>query len=106
MTDGLDEVSAIVVDFGSHTTRAGYAGEDCPRIVCPSYYGYKDEPTASSSTTNGQDVNMDALEREGKGRKGRTCYVGDNGVGVWRAGMEVDNFMLDGVGELPPEAFP
>ena len=29
----LDEVGAIVVDIGSHTTRAGYAGEDMPKVT-------------------------------------------------------------------------
>ena len=27
-----DEVGAIVIDMGSHTTRAGYAGEDMPKV--------------------------------------------------------------------------
>ena len=27
-----DEVGAIVVDMGSHTTRVGYAGEDMPKV--------------------------------------------------------------------------
>ncbi|KAL2905631.1 Actin-related protein 4 [Bienertia sinuspersici] len=31
-----DEVSAIVVDLGSHTCKAGYAGEDAPKAVFPS----------------------------------------------------------------------
>lgn len=31
-----DEVSAIVLDFGSHTCKAGYAGEDAPKAVFPS----------------------------------------------------------------------
>ena len=30
---GGDEVGAVVVDVGAHTTRAGYAGEDVPRAV-------------------------------------------------------------------------
>jgi actin-like protein 6A len=47
---------------------------------------------------NGTNGANGALNGEGK-RKGRKYYVGDDGVGVWRAGMEVDNFMLDGVGE-------
>lgn len=104
-----------MVDFGSHTTRAGYAGEDCPRVVCPSFYGYTEE--AASSSTNGAgaangsggaelgDVTMgeDGAESGGSkamqnGRKGRKYYVGDDGVNVWRSGMEVDNFMLDGMG--------
>ncbi len=28
----LDEVGALVVDIGSYTTRAGYAGEDMPKV--------------------------------------------------------------------------
>ncbi|CAO2656056.1 Nn.00g048590.m01.CDS01 [Neocucurbitaria sp. VM-36] len=34
-----DEVSAIVLDPGYSTTRAGFAGEDVPKSVCPSFYG-------------------------------------------------------------------
>ncbi len=36
---GGDEVSAIVVDVGSDTTKAGYAGEDSPKMVFPSALG-------------------------------------------------------------------
>jgi hypothetical protein len=45
---------------------------------------------------------MEGDERvdKGKRRTGKQYYVGDNGVGVWRAGMEVGNFMSDGMGEL------
>jgi actin-related protein 4 len=35
----LDEVSAIVLDPGYSTTRAGFAGEDAPKSVIPTYYG-------------------------------------------------------------------
>ena len=31
-----DEVGAIVIDMGSHTTRAGYAGEDMPKVFIKS----------------------------------------------------------------------
>lgn len=31
-----DEVSAIVIDLGSHTCKVGYAGEDAPKAVFPS----------------------------------------------------------------------
>lgn len=37
-----DEVSAIVLDSGFSTTRAGFAGEDVPKSVCPSFYGQID----------------------------------------------------------------
>ena len=35
----LDEVSAIVLDPGYSTTRAGFAGEDIPKSLIPTYYG-------------------------------------------------------------------
>ena len=34
-----DEISALVLDPGYATTRAGFAGEDVPKSVVPSYYG-------------------------------------------------------------------
>lgn len=37
---GGDEINAIVIDSGSYLTRAGWAGEDAPRVVAPSSYGY------------------------------------------------------------------
>jgi len=36
---GGDEVSAIVVDMGTTCTKAGFAGEDCPKFVIPSSVG-------------------------------------------------------------------
>jgi hypothetical protein len=94
-----DEVSALVVDFGSHTTRAGYAGEDCPRVVCPSFYGYHEAPPASTSNGEGGDVVMGESDDKRKKGSGRTYFVGEDGVNVWREGMEVGNFMLDGIGD-------
>lgn len=36
---GGDEINALVLDSGSWTTRAGFAGEDTPKSVVPSFYG-------------------------------------------------------------------
>ena len=36
---GGDEVSAIVIDIGADTTKAGYAGEDTPKTVFSSAVG-------------------------------------------------------------------
>ncbi len=33
-----DEISALVLDTGSYTTRAGFAGEDTPKSVVPTSY--------------------------------------------------------------------
>ncbi|PWZ02001.1 Actin/actin-like protein [Testicularia cyperi] len=37
---GGDEINALVIDPGHSSTRAGWAGEDTPRVVAPSSYGY------------------------------------------------------------------
>ncbi|KAH8202703.1 hypothetical protein TruAng_003079 [Truncatella angustata] len=39
---GGDEVSALVLDAGYVNTRAGFAGEDVPKSVLPSFYGSVD----------------------------------------------------------------
>ena len=43
-----DEVSAIVLDPGYSTTRAGFAGEDAPKSLVTTYYGKQgSDPTNS-----------------------------------------------------------
>lgn len=94
----------MVVDFGSHTTRAGFAGEDGPRVVAPSFYGYLDAEESEPSASNGDDddpMDGDAPEKAKKRGK-RKFYLGDDGVGVWRKDMEVGSFMVDGIGMLSP----
>lgn len=39
---GGDEINAIVLDAGSHTTRIGYAGDDYPKVIVPSSYAKTD----------------------------------------------------------------
>lgn len=36
-----DEINALVLDPGSYTTRAGFAGEDTPKSVVPTHYGVR-----------------------------------------------------------------
>jgi actin-related protein 4 len=42
-----DEVAAIVLDPGYSSIRAGFAGEDVPKSVCPSFYGQIDSDSGS-----------------------------------------------------------
>ncbi|KAI9781176.1 MAG: NuA4 histone acetyltransferase subunit [Geoglossum umbratile] len=46
----VDEISALVLDPGYSSVRAGFAGEDVPKSVIPSYYGTI-EPLDSSGET-------------------------------------------------------
>ncbi|KAI1630878.1 chromatin remodeling and histone acetyltransferase complexes subunit putative [Biscogniauxia mediterranea] len=53
---GGDEVSALVLDAGYCHTRAGFAGEDVPKSVLPSFYGNIKSTNSDSSTTTYRDV--------------------------------------------------
>lgn len=54
-----DEVSALVIDIGTQTTRAGYAGEEIPRCVVPTAYGYVEVEVAEQVETNGKTTTAD-----------------------------------------------
>ncbi|KAF5388200.1 hypothetical protein D9615_000199 [Tricholomella constricta] len=83
---GGDEVSALVVDIGSSSLRAGYAGDDTPKAIIPTTYGYHD--------TGGDEE----MEVEGSAtQKRRSLYIGQNGPSMWRQGMEVANPIVDGL---------
>lgn len=84
----LDEVSALVLDMGTSSTRLGYAGEDTPRCIIPTSYGYIPR-TVTSVGEDGMQVESQA----------RDLYVGENGVNRWRPGMEVANPMTDSLSE-------
>ncbi|GAA93379.1 uncharacterized protein L969DRAFT_19049 [Mixia osmundae IAM 14324] len=72
---GGDEVSAVVLDIGTSTTRAGYAGEDSPKSIIPTSYGY-------------------VPARDGKEAQ---HYFGQAGPNVWRAHQRVLNPCQDGI---------
>lgn len=78
----VDEVSALVLDIGSSTIRAGYAGDDTPKTVFPTTYGYAQQVT--------QDPTTGAERREAR------LYLGDH-ISEWRAGMEIASPMRDGL---------
>ncbi|KAJ1667034.1 NuA4 histone acetyltransferase subunit [Coemansia sp. RSA 1813] len=122
-TYGGDEVNALVIDVGSTWTRAGFAGEDMPKAYFPSRVGYieseveisetVDEPkqngaTASSDNdvdmeegteTNGNKPSPEATGESAEKRKQKTrkYFVGDTESATWRAGMEVDGPMEQGL---------
>lgn len=68
-----DEVSAIVLDPGYTTTRAGFAGEDVPKSIVPSFYGTL--PSSSSDRLFGENAIYSA--RPGLEIKN---YWGDDGI--------------------------
>lgn len=81
-----DDVSALVLDIGAHTVRAGYAGDDSPKSVFPTAYGYRDD-TILPTVEGGQPTIT------------RKVWVGDHGPPLWKPGQEVGSPFHEGMRE-------
>ncbi|KAG6378476.1 actin-domain-containing protein [Boletus reticuloceps] len=92
---GGDEVSALVVDMGSSSVRAGYAGDDTPKAIVSSYYGYR--PTAGDSDVQMGDTAGESNPEAPKPRSDAKLYLGQHGPSIWRAGMEIGHPFRDGL---------
>lgn len=81
-----------MIDIGTSSLRAGYAGDDAPKAIIPTAYGY--HPALPDN-----DVNMsDAVEGSAPDKpKYRNIYIGQSGPSVWREGMEIANPVVEGL---------
>ncbi|VFQ86681.1 unnamed protein product [Cuscuta campestris] len=91
---GGDEVSAIVVDLGSITCKAGYAGEDAPKAVFPSIVGSIDQMEVDNP--DNPDNNSGPIP-DSKSKGKRKLYVGSQALGFRRDHMEAISPIKDGV---------
>lgn len=99
-----DEVSALVVDIGTSSLRAGYAGDDTPKAIIPTTYGYIEELDTPAENGDG-DVSMSdaGANAESEAADPRTkvkLYIGANGPSLWRENMKVENPVKNGLSEL------
>lgn len=98
-----DEVAAIVLDLGSHTCKAGYAGEDAPKAVFPSVVGsieqtgVADAVKAEGDLESSSDAKMSVNLESEKSKSKRKLYVGSQALGYRRDFMEVIPALKDGV---------
>ncbi|KAL7858990.1 hypothetical protein SRHO_G00141370 [Serrasalmus rhombeus] len=83
---GGDEVGALVYDIGSFSTRAGYAGEDCPKADFPTSLGVHVEEEGSAEM---------GLEQENS--SGRSFYLDTTALHVPRAGVELISPLKNGM---------
>lgn len=79
-----DEVNAVVLDVGTYQAKAGYAGEDAPKFICPTAVGIGGE-TAGQKDTNAMEIDE------------RTFRTGSNALETRRDGMEVISLFKDGL---------
>jgi hypothetical protein len=91
----VDEVNALVIDVGSSWTKAGYAGEDGPKAVFPTYVGCRDAPDSEPAP---QVAGGDYMEVDSAAKRKRIYNAGDASLLTWRDGMEIQNPIKNGLG--------
>ncbi|XP_075056679.1 actin-like protein 6A [Mixophyes fleayi] len=81
-----DEIAGLVFDIGSHSVRAGYAGEDHPKL---------DFPTMIGSVLDREDGST-AMETN-SGKLGSTYYIDNKAEEVPKENMEALSPLKDGM---------
>jgi len=104
---GGDEVSALVVDIGTSSLRAGYAGDDTPKAIIPTSYGFIELPQEQQNAEGSGDgdvtmaeeeaTNGDAAPKPEKSNQKVKLYIGQNGPSMWREGMQIANPVQNGI---------
>lgn len=97
LTSTIDEVAALVLDFGSSSLRAGYAGDDTPKAIVPTSFGYIEEQAALNGDVSMRDATAPEGEQPQAPKPKAKLYIGQNGPSLWRSGMQVGNPMHDGL---------
>lgn len=80
-----------MLDIGTDTTRAGYAGDDAPKAVFSTSYGFTVHPPAEGESA--EDKSMPTK-----------LYIGENGPSIWRPRMEVSNPFTNGLSACRPRS--
>jgi actin-like protein 6B len=83
-----------VLDIGTSTLRAGYAGDDTPKAIIPTSYGFV--PTARDGDTAMAEADTEAAE-SALPKDESKLYIGQHGPSVWREGMQTGNPMSEGL---------
>eukprot|EP00047_Mylnosiga_fluctuans_P005309 m.239711 g.239711 ORF g.239711 m.239711 type:complete len:432 (+) comp13529_c0_seq1:29-1324(+) len=89
---GGDEVGAVVFDIGTHTTKAGYAGEDTPKGAFPSAVGVRPAELENMMETS------DETDGPAKKKSIRSTYsIGTTNIATPRKDMAFAKPLKDGL---------
>lgn len=97
MLYGGDEIGALVFDLGHHSLRVGYAQEDTPKAEIPSMVGVSEDVNGGASKIEPMDVDDKKPDNNITQSSGTKYYIDTTILHVPRKGMEVMNFMKDGM---------
>ena len=99
---GGDEVGAVCLDMGSHSVRAGFAGEDAPKvfveeIILKIQLLFKSQYTYFTLVPQANiPTHMLSVEKDGQ----RKYHVGTSALSFPREKAEVVNPLKDGMGRF------
>lgn len=87
----------MVLDIGTSSLRAGYAGDDIPKAVIPSFYGYH---TVDGDVQMGENTPENFESTPKPPPSDAKPYIGRDGPLVWRENMELGNPVRDALSKL------
>ena len=98
-----DEVSAIVVDVGHTSCKAGFAGEDNPKAVFPSHVGVvrpgKDGVVGQRPAATGDSMDVDGASAPAGAAADVKYSIGTSALAYRKDHMEIEHPMTDGLVE-------
>jgi len=99
MLYGGDEIGALVFDIGHYSLRVGYAQEDTPKAEIPAVVGVVEDGNSTAILkTDGMEVDEKKNDPSNISSMSDTKYhIDTNFLHVARKGMEVSNYMKDGM---------
>jgi len=101
----IDEVAALVLSVGHTWTQAGYAGEDTPKSIFPTYVGWVDTPPEADKgddADNSEDTQMEDVSQQQSGENGASNSI----HGKDADGGDVPPSQSVGSGTAPTSATP
>lgn len=107
---GGDEVGALVIDVGTTYTKAGYAGEDLPKLVLPTAVGVRTAEAAEGAASGAAAMDVDDGDDSKSGKSEakakldsagavprREYFVGEQSLKYRRDRTEIVRPLEDGV---------
>lgn len=94
-----------MLDIGSSSVRAGYAGDDTPKGIIPTSYGYTEDASDEQDVSMGEAKQEDSAPAEDSNAganpapssKKVKLHIGQHGPSLFRPNMQVGNPLSGGL---------
>ena len=86
-----------MLDIGTSSIRSGYAGDDTPKAIIPTAYGFKEEDVPTDGDVTMGEAGEEGGDASKKPERKIKLFIGQNGPSVWREGMQIANPVHNGL---------